>query len=94
MSKGDVEMSKVSAAITHSGAVDATTGLTIKSTSGFVDVEAVRFTDKIGVSGDPDLVSLSSSSVSVSGTLKLLKISELAPLGRPRLRLMRPRVIP
>ena len=83
MSKGDVEMSKVSAAITHSGAVDATTGLTIKSTSGFAD-EAVRFTDaKIGVSGDPDLVSLSSSSVSVSGTLKLLKISELAPLGRP-----------
>ena len=44
------------AALTHTA---TTGGLTIKSTSGYVDVESVRFTDaKIGIAADIDLVNL------------------------------------
>ena len=60
-------MSDAAAALTHSA---ATGGLTIKSTNGYVDVEQVRFTDKtIGIDGDPDLVTLASNAVTISGTL-------------------------
>ena len=65
--KGDIELEATAAAITHSGATDATTGLTIESTNGYVDVEDVRFTDaKIGVSTKADVMTLSSTSVAVS----------------------------
>ena len=67
VTKGDIELEATAAAITHSGATDATTGLTIESTNGYVDVEDVRFTDaKIGVSTKADVMTLSSTSVAVS----------------------------
>jgi hypothetical protein len=58
-------MTKSTAAITHSG-----TSLTISS-SGFVDVENVRFTGaNIGVNGAPNpLIALASAGVTVTGTL-------------------------
>ena len=42
----DIEMTKQSAALTHAGASGGTSGLTIESTHGFVDVESVRFTGR------------------------------------------------
>ena len=67
----DFKLSEISAAITHTaGTVGATTGLTISSTAGFVDVESVRFTEtKIGITGDTDIITLSSASVAVAGAL-------------------------
>ena len=68
-----------SAAITHTAAAGATSGLTISSDNGFVvwwkhasyvDVEDVRFTSKdIGISGTATLISLASTGVSVTGTV-------------------------
>ena len=63
----DLIMSNAAAALTHTA---TTGGLTIKSTSGYVDVESVRFTDtKIGIAADIDLVNLASGAVTISGTL-------------------------
>ena len=64
------------ATVAHTGS----TSLAISSTNGYVsiagatgsyvDVESVRITDaKIGVSGDPDLITLTSGDVAVAGTL-------------------------
>jgi hypothetical protein len=67
--KDDIVMEETAASLTHT-ASSGTPGLTIKSTFGFVDVESVRFTDaKIGVNGDPDLLSLASGALTVTGTL-------------------------
>ena len=72
-------MSKTAAAITHTAATGATSGLTIssdngfvvvKSTSLYVDVEDVRFTSKtIGIAGTTNLLSLASTGVSITGSL-------------------------
>jgi len=60
-----LSMSKTAATLTHTG----TTGLTISS-SGYVDIEQVRFNGKlIGVDGDTDLLSLESGAVTVAGKL-------------------------
>ena len=82
----DFKLSEISAAITHTaGTVGATTGLTISSTAGFVDVESVRFTDdpignpKIGTTNDADLITLSDNAVELAGTLTVtddLKLSK------------------
>ena len=72
---GDLLMTEDAAVLTHSAA--SGTSLAISSTNGYVsiggsyvDVESVRFTDaKIGVSGDPDLITLTSGDVAVAGTL-------------------------
>ena len=40
----DILMSETAASLTHTAASGSTSGLTIKSTFGFVDVESVRFT--------------------------------------------------
>merc|ERR1712100_939756 len=60
-----LSMSKTAATLTHTG----TTGLTISS-SGYVDIEQVRFNGKlIGVDGDTDLLSLESGALTVAGKL-------------------------
>ena len=72
---GDLLMTEDAAVLTHSAA--SGTSLAISSTNGYVsiggsyvDVESVRFTDaKIGVSGDPDLITLTSGDVEIAGTL-------------------------
>ena len=65
----DVKLSEANAVIEHTS-TDATGGLTIKSSSGYVDVESVRFTtNAIGISGDTDIITLSSASVAVAGAL-------------------------
>ena len=59
-------LSAASATITHSGG----TGLVISSTSGYVDVESVRFTDaQIGIAADTELLALSSGALTVNGTI-------------------------
>ena len=69
----DLKMSKTTAALTHTATTSgSTTGLTIKSTVGFVDVEDVRFTDNtIGISADADLVTLATQSVKIDGKLEV-----------------------
>ena len=77
---GTLEMSVNSAALTHSG----TTSLAISSTNGhvtiaggsgatdYVDVESVRFTDnKIGSTGDANLITLVNDKMSLDGALDL-----------------------
>ena len=69
---GDLLMTEDAAVLTHSAA--SGTSLAISSTNGYVsiggsyvDVESVRITDaKIGVSGDPDLITLTSGDVAVA----------------------------
>jgi len=64
----DLRISENTAALTHTGA----TGLAITSTSGYVDVEEVRFTGaSIGVSGDTDLITLSDAQVTVAGSVTI-----------------------
>ena len=71
----DLIMSNAAAALTHTA---TTGGLTIKSTSGYVDVESVRFTDaKIGIAADIDLVNLANGAVTISGTLDAVALSGL-----------------
>ena len=66
----DIILSETAALIKHSAAAGATTGLTITSEHGYVDVESVRFTDaKIGTTTDADLMTLADDSVSIKGTL-------------------------
>jgi acyl CoA:acetate/3-ketoacid CoA transferase alpha subunit len=67
--QNNLELSKTDAAIKHTG-TGATTGLTISSDNGYVDVESVRFTDAtIGTTDDPGLISLTDTDVTVTGTL-------------------------
>ena len=69
--KSDLKMSKVDAALTHSSS-DASGGLAITSTNGYVDVEDVRFTgNQIGVSGDVDLLTLADGYVKVTAKLEV-----------------------
>ena len=68
--QNNLELSKTDAAIKHTG-TGATTGLTISSDNGYVDVESVRFTDaSIGITGDADLVRLEVNKVTVKGMLE------------------------
>ncbi len=65
-------MSAAAATITHSGG----TGLTISSSSSYVDVESVRFTGaEIGLSTDSDLVTLADDQVTVAGDLDALSLT-------------------
>ena len=62
--QSDMIMTADSAALTPSGA----TGLTIKSTNAYVDVESVRFTDNtIGIADDPDLLTLTNAALAWPG---------------------------
>jgi hypothetical protein len=65
---GTLTLSGATHDVTHTG----TTGLAITSTSGYVDVEDVRFTGaSIGLSGDTDLVTLSEAQVTVAGSVTI-----------------------
>ena len=77
----DLEMSKQSVALTHSGSAGGGLSITstngyveISSTASYVDVESVRVTGaQMGVSGDTDIITLSSASgvgnVAIAGEL-------------------------
>ena len=66
----DVKLSEANAVIEHTS-TDAAASLTIKSSSGYVDVESVRFTtDEIGIADDADLIKLTDQQVSVRGKLQ------------------------
>ena len=66
----DVKLSEANAVIEHTS-TDAAASLTIKSSSGYVDVESVRFTtDEIGIAADADLIKLTDQQVSVRGKLQ------------------------
>ena len=75
----DLKLSEAVGKLTHTGAtgfdISSTTGyVTINggSTSAFVDVESVRFTGAaIGVSGDPDIITLSTSGAVMSTKLSV-----------------------
>jgi hypothetical protein len=67
--QNNLELSKTDAAIKHTG-TGATTGLTISSDTGYVDVESVRFTNvSIGTTTDVDLVNLANAAVTIKGSL-------------------------
>ena len=66
----DLLLSEANAVIEHTS-TDAAASLTIKSSSGYVDVESVRFTtDEIGIATDADLIKLTDQQVSVRGKLQ------------------------
>ena len=68
VSNGNIILAKNESAITHTGS----TKLVISSTNGFVDVESVRFTsNKIGINGDDDLLTLGSNEVKIGGMLEV-----------------------
>ena len=94
----DVTLTKDAVALTHSG----TTSLAISSTNGhitiaggsgatdYVDVESVRFTDnKIGSTGDANLITLVNDKMSLDGALDLTNedatITHTASTGTPTL---------
>jgi hypothetical protein len=65
----DITLSNAAAAITHSGG----TSLSISSTTGYVDLESVRFTDAtIGIGTDTTMIDLGATTgmVTVNGDLK------------------------
>ena len=66
-------MSKTAAAITHTAAAGATSGLTISSDNGFVEVESVRITGGASKSdigfGATAIIALSATGVGVTGTV-------------------------
>ena len=66
-------MSKTAAAITHTAAAGATSGLTISSDNGFVEVESVRITGGASKSdigfGSTAIIALSATGVGVTGTV-------------------------
>jgi len=71
----DLQLSSTTTALTHTG----TTGLAITSTSGYVDVEEVRFTGAaIGVSGTPTVVTVASGGAAVTGTLSASSSTNLS----------------
>jgi hypothetical protein len=71
----DLQLSSDTTALTHTG----TTGLAITSTSGYVDVEDLRFTGAaIGVSGNPIVVTVASGGAAVTGTLSATSSTNLS----------------
>ena len=70
---GDTSLSKTAAAITHTAAAGATSGLTISSDNGFVEVESVRITGGASKSdigyGATAIIALSATGVGVTGTV-------------------------
>ena len=77
----DVKLSEDLAKITHtsSNSAAATTGLTISSNVGFVDVEEVRFTNKkIGTNGNDDLLTLASGELTITGNVNMTGNLKLA----------------
>ena len=85
-----VTLSEAAAELTHSGA----TSLTISSSqaaafvkieggaSAYVDVESVRFTDnKIGISADTDLITLTGNSVTIAGGLTTTTMAVTSTFG-------------
>ena len=85
--------------LTHTSSVTGG-GLKITSSSGYVDVETVRFTaDEIGIAGDTDIIQLGASSVTirraltvsqdttVTGELKVMDDVIVGPSGSPNLRI-------
>ena len=70
---GDTSLSKTAAAITHTAAAGATSGLTISSDNGFVEVESVRITGGASKSdigfGSTAIIALSATGVGVTGTV-------------------------
>jgi len=72
----EIELSASAAKITHEA---VTGGLTIVSSNGYVDVEAIRFTgDKIGLASDDDVITLSAGAVTVAGTLDTTGLATFA----------------
>ena len=68
--RDDVSLTETAAVITHAAATSATTGLTIKSTYGYVQVEDVRFTGtQLGTATDVDLITIADGSVTIAGTV-------------------------
>ena len=75
-----VELLADAATVTHSG----TTSLSISSTDGYVAVESVQFAgDNIGISGDTDLMVLTSGTLTVDGKVAstTLETSGAATVG-------------
>ena len=67
--QNNLELNKIDAAIKHTG-TGATTGLTISSDNGYVDVESVRFTNaSIGTTTDVDLMNFMNAAVTIKGSL-------------------------
>ena len=67
--QNNLELNKIDAAIKHTG-TGATTGLTISSDNGYVDVESVRFTNaSIGTTTDVDLMNFANAAVTIKGSL-------------------------
>ena len=68
--RDDVSLTETAAVITHTAATSATTGLTIKSTYGYVQVEDMRFTGtQLGTATDVDLITIADGSVTIAGTV-------------------------
>jgi hypothetical protein len=62
----EVKLANDNALVTHTG----TTGMKVTSTSGYVDVESVRFTGlSIGKDGDPNTILLANQQVTITGAL-------------------------
>ena len=77
-----VELLADAATVTHSG----TTSLSISSTDGFVAVESVQFAgDNIGISGDTNLMVLTSGTLTVDGKVAstTLDVTGAVTWGRP-----------
>ena len=92
-----IEMAMDNALLTHTSSVTGS-GLKITSSSGYVDVETVRFTaDEIGIAGDTDIIQLGASSVTIRRALTVsedttvareLKVNDdvsVGPSGSPNL---------
>jgi hypothetical protein len=66
----DLLMTETAAALTHTAAAGATSGINITSTNGFVNVEDIRFTGaKMGTSDVPNMITVSDEGVHVNGSL-------------------------
>ena len=62
----EVKLANDNALVTHTGS----TGMKITSSSGYVDVESVRFTGlSIGKDGDPNTILLANQQVTITGAL-------------------------
>ena len=66
----DLLMTATAAALTHTAAAGATSGINITSTNGFVDVEDIRFTgEMMGTSNVPNMIHVLDEGVHVNGSL-------------------------
>ena len=80
---GTVTMIDDTTSLTHTGttslAISSTNGhITIEGSDDYVDVESVRFTDnQIGISGDTDIITLTSGAAKVTGTLNVTAATQL-----------------